>query len=222
MDSKPKRRTRERILATALTQFNLLGEPTVTTSAIAAELEMSPGNLYYHFHNKEEIVNALFGEFEQEMAHLLDTVTPPLDETEDIWFFLHLMFELIWKYRFFYYDISTLMSGNHKVELRFSALLRRKEQTAAAICHSLSGSGLLQGSDAQIAALAANIALVGTFWISYQRALHPRADADIALGVFQVMQLVAPRLRPNARAHLDAIAMHYCPSLETRAPNSDF
>ncbi|MGY2498724.1 TetR/AcrR family transcriptional regulator, partial [Klebsiella pneumoniae] len=106
----------------------------------AAELEMSPGNLYYHFHNKEEIVNALFGEFEQEMAHLLDTVTPPLDETEDIWFFLHLMFELIWKYRFFYYDISTLMSGNHKVELRFSALLRRKEQTAAAICHSLSGS----------------------------------------------------------------------------------
>ena len=115
MDSKPKRRTRERILATALTQFNLLGEPTVTTSAIAAELEMSPGNLYYHSHNKEEIVNALFGEFEQEMAHLLDTVTPPLDETEDIWFFLHLMFELIWKYRFFYYDISTLMSGNHKV-----------------------------------------------------------------------------------------------------------
>ena len=39
MDCKPKRRTRDRILATALAQFNLLGEPTVTTSAIAAELE---------------------------------------------------------------------------------------------------------------------------------------------------------------------------------------
>lgn len=212
MDCKPKRRTRDRILATALAQFNLLGEPTVTTSAIAAELEMSQGNLYYHFHNKEEIVNALFGEFEQEMAHLLDTITPPLNEAEDIWFFLHLMFELIWKYRFFYYDISTLMSGNHKVELRFSALLRRKEQTAAAICHSLWRSGLLQGDETQVTALAANIALVGTFWISYQRALHPRADADIALGVSQVMQLVAPRLRADARADLDAIATHYQPA----------
>lgn len=212
MDCKPKRRTRDRILATALAQFNLLGEPTVTTSAIAAELEMSQGNLYYHFHNKEEIVNALFGEFEQEMAHLLDTITPPLNEAEDIWFFLHLMFELIWKYRFFYYDISTLMSGNHKVELRFSALLRRKEQTAAAICHSLWRSGLLQGDEMQVTALAANIALVGTFWISYQRALHPLADADIALGVFQVMQLVAPRLRADARADLDAIATHYQPA----------
>lgn len=212
MDRKPKRRTRERILTTALACFNRQGEPGVTTSAIAAEMEISQGNLYYHFHNKEEIVNALFGEFEQEMAHLLDTITPPLNEAEDIWFFLHLMFELIWKYRFFYYDISTLMSGNHKVELRFSALLRRKEQTAAAICHSLWRSGLLQGDETQVTALAANIALVGTFWISYQRALHPRADADIALGVFQVMQLVAPRLRADARADLDAIATHYQPA----------
>jgi Bacterial transcriptional repressor len=63
---------------------------------------------------------------------------------------------------------------------------------------------------------------VGTFWISYQRALHPRADADIALGVFQVMQLVAPRLHPNARAHLDAIAIHYRPSLATSEQDSDF
>ena len=85
MDRKPKRRTRERILTTALARFNLLGEPSVTTSAIAAEMEISQGNLYYHFHNKEEIVNALFDEFEQEMERLLDAVSAPSDEPEDIW-----------------------------------------------------------------------------------------------------------------------------------------
>lgn len=209
MDHKPKRRTRERILSTALARFNLLGEPNVTTSAIAVEMEISQGNLYYHFHNKEEIVNALFGEFEQQMDRLLDAVSNPSDEAEDIWLFLHLMFEAIWKYRFFYYDISTLMSSYHLLEVRFSALLRRKELTAATICHHLHAVGLMQGCAVQMSSLAANVALVGTFWISYQRALHPKSDADIAIGVFQVMQLVAPYLREDARAHLDVLAHQY-------------
>ncbi|MGL4714765.1 MAG: TetR/AcrR family transcriptional regulator [Aeromonas sp.] len=209
MDRKPKRRTRERILTTALACFNRQGEPSITTSAIAAEMEISPGNLYYHFHNKEEIVNALFSDFEQQMVRLLDAVNAPTEEAEDIWLFLHLMFETIWQYRFFYYDISTLMNGNHLVEMRFSALLRRKEQTAAAICQHLHTTGLMQGTTQQMRSLAANVALVGTFWISYQRALHPKADADIALGVVQVMQLVAPYLRADARVHLGALAHHY-------------
>ena len=78
MDRKPKRRTRERILTTALACFNRQGEPGVTTSAIAAEMEISQGNLYYHFHNKEEIVNALFGEFEQQMDRLPAASGPAL------------------------------------------------------------------------------------------------------------------------------------------------
>lgn len=209
MERKPKRRTRERILTTALACFNQQGESAVTTTAIAAEVEISQGNLYYHFHNKEEIVNALFGEFEQEMTRLLDAVSVPSDEPEDIWLFLHLMFETIWKYRFFYYDISALMNSYHRVERHFSALLRRKEQTAAAICHHLQTVGLMSGTLQQMQSLAVNIALVGTFWISYQRALHPGEDADIARGVFQVMQLVAPYLREDARVHLDALAHHY-------------
>jgi len=153
MDRKPKRRTRERILTTALACFNRQGEPSVTTSAIAAEMEISQGNLYYHFHNKEEIVNALFCEFEQQMDRLLEAVSTPSDEPEDIWLFLHLMFEAIWQYRFLYYDIATLMSGYHQVEQRFSALLRRKEQTAIAICNHLQTAGLMEGTAQQMRTL---------------------------------------------------------------------
>ncbi|MEO8411637.1 MAG: TetR/AcrR family transcriptional regulator, partial [Propionivibrio sp.] len=71
MNTKPKRRTRERILEASLRLFNDFGEPNVTTTVIADDLNISPGNLYYHFHNKDEIVEAIFAGFEQEIDEIL-------------------------------------------------------------------------------------------------------------------------------------------------------
>src|SRR6266536_2569583 len=52
-------KTRDRILETALRLFNEEGAAKVPTNRIATELEMSPGNLYYHFRQKEQLVDRL-------------------------------------------------------------------------------------------------------------------------------------------------------------------
>ena len=103
MERKPPRRTRERILALALQLFNDFGEPNVTTSNIAEEMNISPGNLYYHFRNKDDIINCLFSDFEKEMDAMLSAPREAAT-VEDAWFFLHTLYELIWRYRFFYQD----------------------------------------------------------------------------------------------------------------------
>jgi AcrR family transcriptional regulator len=104
MPRKPPRRTRERILSTALTLFNQFGEPSVAATSIAFEIGISPGNLYYHYPSKVRIVSDLFADYRREIETTLAAPEKRLPNAEDCWLFLHLVFEAIWKYRFVYRD----------------------------------------------------------------------------------------------------------------------
>ncbi len=64
-------KTSERILMVSLTLFNTHGEPNVSSVDIANELDISPGNLYYHFKGKDTIVSSLFEMYRQRMSKIL-------------------------------------------------------------------------------------------------------------------------------------------------------
>lgn len=209
MEKKPKRRTRERILETALKLFNDFGEPNVTTTVIADDMEISPGNLYYHFHSKDEIVNALFADYEKDIENLLTAPGNRLQGAEDIWLFLHLLFETIWKFRFFYRDINDLLTRNRLVETHFQRILTHKEQTAINICQGLAASGVLTATPAEIPPLAINMTVIATFWLSFEHARRPRGEPDIGRGVYQVMSLAAPYLQGEARRLLEKLSNAY-------------
>ena len=209
MERKPKRRTRERILETALKLFNDFGEPNVTTTVIADEMEISPGNLYYHFHSKDEIVNALFADYEKEIEPLLTAPGSRPQGTEDIWLFLHLLFETIWKFRFFYRDINDLLTRNRLVETHFQRILEHKENTAVTVCEGLAASRTLTATAGEIRALATNMSVVATFWLSFEHARRPRGEPDIGRGVYQVMSLAAPYLQGEARHLLERLSGEY-------------
>src|SRR5690554_7735767 len=118
-------KTRDRILHTSLQLFNEHGEPNVTTLQIADELDISPGNLYYHFKNKSEIIDELFASFESHINNLLD-VPEDIAGIEDQWLFLHLVFETIAQYRFIYQDLVNILSRYDKMQPRFKRILNRK------------------------------------------------------------------------------------------------
>ena len=212
METKPKRRTRERILETALRLFNDFGEPNVTTTVIADDLGISPGNLYYHFHNKDEIVEAIFGGFEREMVEILSVPAHRQADVDDIWLFLHLLFEEIWKYRFFYRDLNDLLTRNRTLEIHFKQIIAHKITTATLLCEGLVAAGTMRASNNELRALCTNMAALATYWLSFEYARDPRGKMEnerIGRGVYQVMAMLAPFLIGEARALLEKLSVEY-------------
>ena len=131
------RQTRERILDTSLAMFNAQGEPNVTTNHIADELGISPGNLYYHFRNKDDIVEQLFARYEARIDDALLVPDDRLPNLEDIWLQLHLVFECMWEYRFLYRDLVDILARNRKLKLRFARIMTRASASAAELMRGL-------------------------------------------------------------------------------------
>ena len=212
MERKPKRRTRERILETALILFNDFGEPNVTTQLISDEMGISPGNLYYHFHNKDEIIESLFADFERGMEESLAAPARRAANVEDIWLFLHLIFEGIWKFRFLYRDINELLSRNRVLETHFKRIVAHKVSTATTICQGLVATGEMKATRAEINALAVNMTLVATYWLSFEFVSDPRkkiGEESLSRGAFQVMALAAPYLVGRARKLFEELSKNY-------------
>ena len=142
--AKKPRRTAERILEVTLDLFNRFGEPNVSTTLISAELGISPGNLYYHYPAKDELINALFDRYERglnDLLHAADNVR----NVEDAWLFFHMLFELIWAYRFLYRDLNDLLSKNRRLETHFQFVLKNKSRAVAQVL-----DGLTRGSSLRI------------------------------------------------------------------------
>ncbi|UNK49672.1 TetR/AcrR family transcriptional regulator [Lysobacter sp. S4-A87] len=204
------KQTRQRILESALTMFNALGEPNVTTNHIADELEISPGNLYYHFRNKDDIIEQLFARFEERMDGALAAPQGRLPGLEDIWLQLHLVFECIWDYRFLHRDLVEILSRNRRLRLRFARILRRADEQAHTVMRGLVQAGIMRASKDEVAATATNVLVIATFWLNYAAARGDKDEhAAIRDGIVQVMMLLAPFLRDAERVHLNTLTRAY-------------
>jgi AcrR family transcriptional regulator len=204
------RRTRERILETSLALFNARGEPNVTTNHIADELEISPGNLYYHFRNKDDIIEQLFGQYEERIDRALVTPEGRLPELEDIWLQLHLVYECIWEFRFLYRDLVDILSRNRKLRMHFARILKRAADSATDVMRGLVQAGIMRASPAEVDATANNILLLATFWLNFA-SVRGQTDEQEAIrhGIHQVMMLLAPFLRDAERLHLNNLSQAY-------------
>ncbi|MDR7306062.1 TetR/AcrR family transcriptional regulator [Rhodoferax saidenbachensis] len=215
MVKKAPRRTAERILEVTLELFNRFGEPNVSTTLISAELGISPGNLYYHYPAKDELINSLFDRYERSLNEVLNASDNARD-VEDAWFFMHTLFELIWQYRFLYRDLNDLLSKNRRLETHFQSVLKNKTRSIRALLESMARSGALRMDSREMEPTATSMVVVLTYWLSFEYVRDPRnalepasAQAALMRGAHHVLNLLVPYLETQQRTHLLHLAGAY-------------
>jgi AcrR family transcriptional regulator len=215
MATKKPRRTAERILEVTLELFNRFGEPNVSTTLISAELGISPGNLYYHYPAKDELINCLFDRYEAGLNELLQAAEG-VSNVEDAWLFFHMLFELIWQYRFLYRDLNDLLSKNRRLETHFQFVLKNKGRAVQAVLDGLTRGSVARIDVREAETVATAMVVVLTYWLSYEyvrdprRALEPEsAGAALARGAYHVLSLLMPYLEPASKDHLHGLASPY-------------
>lgn len=196
-------KTRDRILTEALDLFNEEGEENVAALDVANALEISPGNLYYHFKGKDALIHALFDDFEEELSLILQGAEDRLETLEEHWVFLYILLEEIYDFRFFYRSLGILTHRYPDLRQRLDVLNARLRHT---IERSLLGFGR---SDLLNRPMIKNVLLdqissTLTFWLEEDVIHHrdtPAADL-IHKTVLRTLLTVAPYLEGDqSHAH---------------------
>jgi AcrR family transcriptional regulator len=163
-------RTKSRILEAAIGLFNDKGTRSVTTNHIAAAMGISPGNLYYHFRNKEEIIRAIFAQMHEvalnEYREINAERGPGNSLSMEETFLMIQRFN--WRYRFFKRELASLVQSDPELKKQFIVSHRQN----LAIVRSSIDLSIEQGFLRDIPLpqrdlLAEQIWMMALFWLNY-------------------------------------------------------
>lgn len=161
----------------------------MSTNHIAEAAGISPGNLYYHFDNKEEIIRALF----ERLFHLWDVklvlATDRMPTLEDVQGLVRTNFEIMWDYRFVYRELLALLRQDDILRERFIAIRRRGYEGFAEIFKFLAPDV----DEATVRRLADLCWMISEFWLP---TVEIRGDTvsqeQMQEGIDLIIQVIEP------------------------------
>ena len=108
--------TKDKILATAIDLFNIHGTKAISTNHIAKEMGISPGNFYYHFRSKNDIIRSISDNFSNELGSVLkiqlDTIS---DFSSNLTSLFNRFFKIQQSYQFLFLEGVHLTKQDSKL-----------------------------------------------------------------------------------------------------------
>lgn len=210
--------TREKIIAAAINLFNEQGTKGVTTNHIAASAGISPGNLYYHFRNKQDIIRAIFDQMDAvgdtEYRQVIAEHGPGHPQSMEATFVMIQRFN--WRYRFFKRELTTLVMDDPQLKERFSlthqAMLAMIGQS---IDQSIAQGVMRPMGKKERDLLVDEVWLVTLFWLNYLEVGGEEInDETLWRGVEVLRRIVLAHLSEEGMRQLSAACQETGPQEE--------
>ncbi len=200
-------KTRDKIIQASIELFNEQGERNVTTNHIAAHLAISPGNLYYHFRNKEDIILSIYEEYARSL--LLDTlpqVSAEAKPLDSLVLYMDSVFQTTMKFRFFYSNLPVLLDKNPILREKYVEVQQSISERVSQLLILLRASDFIDFADDELADIVSILRLINTFWVSFhqtQTIVSEVNDSVFYQGVLKILVILRPYTKVHAISELN-------------------
>jgi len=197
-------KTRDKIIQASIELFNEQGERNITTNHIAAHLGISPGNLYYHFRNKEDIILSIYEEYARNL--LLDTfpkVNPEMKPLDTILLYMDAVFQALMKFRFLYANLPVLLAKNPLLHEKYVEVQHIISGRLSEMLESLRDADMMDFEDEELADIVSILRLINTFWLSFYQTQTKDTEINDSVffeGVLKILVLLRPYITESAKA----------------------
>lgn len=184
-------KTKEKIAVKALQLFNEKGYNNVTTRHIATELNISPGNLHYHFKHSEDIINLLFRALISKMDALMKKLEKnEYKDLESLYDLTYSSFEIFYNYQFIFLNFLDILHRLPEIEAEYELLNIRRKEEFQTIFESFQKNKIFKEDipDFIMDNLLTQMFVFGNNWISHNK-ITLKLDKEEAVKYYTMVQM---------------------------------
>jgi len=217
-------KTKDKIIQGSIELFNQQGERNVTTNHIAAHIGISPGNLYYHYSNKDDIIRSIYKLYEKNLDQMFQPQENDTKGMDEMMYYLDRVFYSMWQFRFFYANLPDILARDDELHERYLVAQKRLYKRIISILYEIRVQGFITLDDPMVDNLAHTLKLVVTFWVSYQHTQTQQeiTRSTISEGVLKVIGIFKGYLTPSGLEYMVEVEKAYIKMLKDSVLDEPF
>ena len=201
-------KTKERILNKALELFNEEGVKEVTLRRIAGALEISQGNLNYHYKTKAEIISALYFQLVSYLDEEMNKIVQQQSILSLIYESSYITMKTMYDFRFILKDFYSVLNADSSLKDHYLGLQQTRKQQYLYLFGKMTEEGLIREAEfeSEYDHLYERMNILGDNWINAAELFQHKGNSMIVHYHKLLFEVIYPYLTEKGKSEYFKLA----------------